>query len=128
MAEILLNAAWVVISIGIFVNLAKSQRPARSSVLQALLAVTCVVVLLFPTVSATDDLLSVQFPAEDCSRVVKKLRSAISSALDVDTPATTVAFFDIEPDWSFVPLLDTAAALEARAVLSPLVAGRAPPA
>lgn len=128
MAENLLNAAWVLISIGVFVNLARSQRSVQSSIVQALIALSCVAILLFPAVSATDDLLTVQFPAEDCSRVVKKFKSASSCVLDVDTPATTAAFFDIEPGWSFVPLLDTAAALDARAVVTSPVASRAPPA
>lgn len=72
MAEVLLNTLWLGVSASALLIWLTRPRTARACVAQALIALACISVLLFPVVSATDDVCVVRFAAEDTT-VVKKL-------------------------------------------------------
>src|SRR5271166_662528 len=77
--ELLLNLIWLTIAAGALVAFTRSRRRsarmAHVPYVQALIALACVVVLLFPVISASDDLHPAQAVVEDAS---KKLQLAIS--------------------------------------------------
>src|SRR5271167_2121270 len=77
--ELLLNLIWLAIAAGGLVAFMRSRRrSARMAYIpyvQALIALACVVVLLFPVISASDDLHPAQAVVEDAS---KKLQLALA--------------------------------------------------
>jgi hypothetical protein len=77
--ELLLNLIWLAIGAGALVAFARRRRGsawlAQVPYGKALLALACVVVLLFPVISASDDLHPAQAVVEDAS---KKLQLAIA--------------------------------------------------
>ncbi len=89
--ELLLNLIWITLALGALCAFARSRRwssRSRSPVgSKALLALTCCMVLLFPIISASDDLHPVQAAVEDAS---KRVQLALESGLSVRT-ATPVA-------------------------------------
>ena len=54
MMETVLNIVWLLVACGIFAVYARSQRKVRGGVL----ALLCIAVLLFPIISATDDMVT----------------------------------------------------------------------
>ena len=63
--EQLLNLAWVALAIGSFATLLKQRRDGR-----ALLALAFVMVLLFPIISASDDMMNVDRAIEEVFAVL----------------------------------------------------------
>jgi|SRR5580704_9745401 hypothetical protein len=84
--ELLLNLVWIALAVGAFGALTRMQRtsvrkdliPGARNV-KALLALSCVLVLLFPIVSASDDLHPSQALLEDAT---KRIQQGIAS-LDI---------------------------------------------
>jgi hypothetical protein len=77
--ELLLNLIWTALAIAAFAAFAIGRRRSSSWIVsgpyaKALCGVACVVVLLFPVVSATDDLHPTQAMVEDAA---KRVRTAI---------------------------------------------------
>jgi len=77
--ELLLNLFWFALGVGGFAGLARTQRafarncPLRSEPdVKALLALSCVLVLLFPIISASDDLHPSQALLEDATKRVQQ--------------------------------------------------------
>jgi hypothetical protein len=132
--ELLLNLIWLTIAAGGLLafmrSRSRSARMAHVPYSQALIALACVVVLLFPVISASDDLHPAQEVVEDAS---KKLQLAIaplhlqrtspSSCLSAVMVAIglTFALIVLRPVRSPVP---PAQMLDGAIVAS---AGRAPP-
>ncbi len=77
--ELLLNLIWLAVAATALVAFTRSRRRsarmAHIPYVQALIALACVVVLLFPVISASDDLHPAQAIVEDAS---KKLQIAIA--------------------------------------------------
>lgn len=82
--ELLLNLAWLALALlafGAFVQKRKAAlRRRRASYRTALLAMACVLVLLFPVVSASDDLHPTQAVLEDASKRVQQMVAPLSSS------------------------------------------------
>ncbi len=75
--ELLLNLAWVALALAAFSALlrsrsAKSQGRHKLPYGKALLALTCVLVLLFPVVSASDDLHPAQAVLEEATKRIQQ--------------------------------------------------------
>jgi len=132
--ELLLNLVWLAVAAGALVafarNRGRSAWLARVPYGKALVVLACVVVLLFPVISASDDLHPAQAVVEDAS---KKLQLAIAPLHLLRTspqlsmlPAMLalclmfghVALRRVRPAASTVPVLDGAIVPSA---------GRAPP-
>jgi len=81
--ELLLNLAWLALALlafGAFVQKRRAVlRRRRASYRTALLAMVCVLVLLFPVVSASDDLHPTQAVLEDASKRVQQMVAPLSS-------------------------------------------------
>ncbi len=135
MTEFLLNLAWVLLAVPacwLWQRRARAQNDRRATSLQCLLALGCVLVLLFPVISASDDLHAMRAEMEDSSiskRTVRQAASDKASALvnRLHGPAAVVA-------GAAGPVADKIARLEPSVVsVSPLSrlfafhAGRAPP-
>lgn len=86
--ELLLNLVWLVVSLAGFYAFLQKRAQNKSSApvtfIKAVLALGCVVVLLFPIVSASDDLHPTQAVLEDASKHIQlnsfQLAQAHSSA------------------------------------------------
>jgi hypothetical protein len=80
--ELSLNLAWLalaLLALGAFVQKRKAGlRRRRASHRTALLAIMCVLVLLFPVVSASDDLHPTQAVLEDASKRVQQMVAPLS--------------------------------------------------
>jgi hypothetical protein len=74
--ELLLNLLWIAITLAAFSMLLRSRgdssRMPRIAYGKALLALACVLVLLFPVVSASDDLHPTQAVLEDASKRIQQ--------------------------------------------------------
>jgi len=94
--ELLLNLAWLLLALPAFWLWCKRHSTRRFSSLQALLALTCLLVILFPIVSATDDLRAMRAEMEELPVSKRALRQASterSSLSAMRTPAVTVSCF-----------------------------------
>jgi hypothetical protein len=73
--ELLLNSIWVLIAVAGFVMVSRlrhsSVQPSRVPSLTAFLALACLLLLLFPIVSASDDLHPTQPVLEDASKRIQ---------------------------------------------------------
>jgi hypothetical protein len=133
--ELLLNLAWLLLALPaywLWRRGAESRLARRVSSLQCLLALACALVLLFPVVSASDDLHAMRAEMEDSSTNKRTVRQAGSdrnsgwlNRLQGPPAAVTSAVRLVAPE---VGLLEVSVAL-----VSPLArpcvfhAGRAPP-
>ena len=88
--ELLLNLAWIAMALTAFSALLRRRctapRLSGVSYSKALLALTCVLVLLFPFVSASDDLHPTQAVLEDAT---KRVQQAIAPIQHVETGSFT---------------------------------------
>ena len=77
--ELLLNLAWLLLALPAY-WLWRSSRMAssgrKSSSLQCLLALACLLVILFPVISATDDLLAMRSEMEESPASKRSVRQA----------------------------------------------------
>ena len=133
--ELLLNLAWVLLGLPgywLWRRGAKARREQRVTAPQFLLALACVLVLLFPVISASDDLHAMRAEMEDSSiskRTVRQTGSDKTSAwVDrLQGPAAMVA------SASWIPVLEVrvfeGSVPHVSLVSRPSVlnAGRAPP-
>ena len=82
--ELLLNLLWVAMTIGAFCLFTRKRRAASQSPMvpyaKALLGLACILVLLFPVVSASDDLHPTQAVLEDAS---KRMQQAVAPCQNV---------------------------------------------
>jgi hypothetical protein len=79
MMELLLNIAWVLMALPaywLWRRNAEARQTRRLSGLQCLLALGCVLVLLFPVISATDDLHAMRAEMEDSATSKRAVRQA----------------------------------------------------
>ena len=87
--ELLLNLVWVALALVALWAFLRQRRScewtARIPCLKALLAIACVLVLLFPVVSASDDLHPTQAVLEDASKRIHQM-AAWSQHVQGDTP------------------------------------------
>lgn len=77
--ELFLNLAWVLLALPaywLWRSAPTAQNQRRFSSLQCLLALASVLVLLFPVVSATDDLLAMRTEMEESAPVKRTIRQA----------------------------------------------------
>src|ERR1700691_6022123 len=98
MMELLLNIAWVLLALPacwLWRRNAEARQIRRLSGLQCLLALGCVLVLLFPVVSATDDLHTMRAEMEESSKRGMRSANDKSSAAESrwQTPFVAVAGF-----------------------------------
>jgi hypothetical protein len=133
--ELLLNLAWLLLALPAYWVWQRDAgtRPARRvSSLQCLLALGCGLVLLFPVISASDDLHAMRAEMEDSSiskRTVRQAASDKSSAWmnRLQGPSATVA----NAVWLFAPEVGVleVSATHTMPLFRPSVfhAGRAPP-
>ena len=92
--ELLLNLIWITLALAALCAFARRKSDASqisgSRWIKALLALTCSIVLLFPIISASDDLHPVQAAVEDAS---KRVQLALTSeSTDRSTVPTTAVF------------------------------------
>lgn len=133
--ELLLNLVWVLLGLPgywLWRQGAGARRERRVTALQFLLALACVLVLLFPVISASDDLHAMRAEMEDSSiskRTVRQTGSDKTSAWVnrlQGTPAMAASA-------SWIPVLEVRVFEGSVAHVSPqsrpcvLNAGRAPP-
>lgn len=82
--ELLLNVVWITISLGVLCAFMSSRRSptwvAHIPYVKALLALACGLMLLFPVISASDDLHPVQAVLEDASKRVQQAVGSVSPA------------------------------------------------
>lgn len=83
MLELLLNLVWVLVvaaSLFLWRRLLSANESCSHRPLTALVALVCILVLLFPVISATDDLHVAEFAIEDSGRKVLRQSLADSSS------------------------------------------------
>lgn len=133
--ELLLNLAWLLLIVPAFCLWwgSRMAREKRSfSALQALLALGCVLVMLFPVISATDDLLAMRAEIEESPASKRSVRQATAdkasaSNLKLQTPPALLSqaeSFNFSPE--FFEQQSRPPAL--RAIVLVRRVGRAPPA
>ncbi len=131
--ELLLNLIWMGLVIGSFVIFMRRQprpRRERTAFWQSLLALACVLLLLFPIISASDDLHPSQAVLEEATRRVPHL--ALPAHLSAANSTAQML-----PMLLWLGLLFALVRLQPRAVLDPKIClpdahrlsrdGRAPP-
>lgn len=84
--ELLLNLIWIALAMAALLAFTSrrvsSSRSRQGPYVKALFALACGLVLLFPIISASDDLHPVQAVLEDASRRVQRVVSPVSLAPD----------------------------------------------
>jgi len=133
--ELLLNLAWLLLALPaywLFRRGADSRVARRVSSLQCLLALGCAVVLLFPVISATDDLHAMSSEMEESASSKRTVRQASNdkasaAAHRLQSPPAAIASVERLP----APEAGSFEGLFARALPQPwtgtLHAGRSPP-
>lgn len=130
--ELLLNVAWLLLALPAFWMWRSSKSAPvgrRFNALQCLLALGCMLVILFPVVSATDDLRAMRSEMEESPASKRTVRTASNDKASVgkwqNPPASVAARFVIVSDrgWQLLPELRVAVPT------SPVIecAARAPP-
>ena len=74
--ELLLNLAWLLLALPAYWLWRRSSATRRISSLECLLALGCVLVLLFPVISVTDDLHAMRAEMEDSAASKRAVRHA----------------------------------------------------
>jgi hypothetical protein len=133
--ELLLNLAWLLLALpayGIWRQGAVAKRQNRFNSLQALLALGCLLVLLFPIISATDDLHAMRAEMEEPGVSKRSVRQASSDKFSVKvsrlhhSPAIlqNTSAFALSCDGWRESVIPSSSPLAAPSILR---AGRAPP-
>jgi hypothetical protein len=134
--ELLLNLAWLLMALPaywLWRQDASARAARRVSSGQCLLALACILVLLFPVISASDDLHAMRAEMEESSATKRSVRSAtgdkVSGWLNRSQPSPAMV---VAANWFFVPEVRgfapaRPAAVSPRLRASFLCAGRAPP-
>jgi hypothetical protein len=132
--ELLLNLAWLFLALPAYGLWHASRTPQASrkfSSLQCLLALACLLVVLFPVVSATDDLRAMRAEMEESpssKRTIRQASSEKASSPKLQSPpalagATNGLCIVNDEDWHQLPAQD----LSVPAPPAITHAGRAPP-
>jgi len=133
--ELLLNLAWLLLALpayGIWRQGAAAKRPNRFRSLQGLLALGCLLVLLFPIISATDDLHAMRAEMEEPGASKRSVRQASQDKFSVkvsrlhNPPAIleNASAFALSCDSWRESVITSSSPLAAPSILR---AGRAPP-
>jgi hypothetical protein len=132
--ELLLNLAWLLLALPAFF-LWRGSRAASASrrftSLQCLLALACLLVILFPVISATDDLCAMRNEMEESPASKRSVRHASSEKASAGkwqnspTLAATTSFVIVNKESWHTLAAPTRSVLAAPAIEP---AGRAPPA
>ena len=134
--ELLLNLAWLLLALPAFWlwrNSSTSRAEHKFSPLQCLLALGCVLVLLFPVISATDDLIAMRTEMEESPISKRSIRHASGdkSSLWSSRLQTAPVLVGARSAFVLAPShgdLSRTPTLSVTAAPSILPAGRAPPA
>ena len=129
--ELLLNLAWLLLAIPAFWLWRGSRVAGRKlSTLQCLLALLCTLVILFPVISATDDLCAIRSEVEESPASKRTVRQGSpdkvpgwNSQTQPALSATPLCFIVSDNTWEFF----TAPGYGVPAVHPVSHAGRAPP-
>jgi len=138
MTELALNLTWAIIAATSYALLFRrlANRGARGgrgvSRVQCIVALTCILAILFPVISLTDDLHEMQATAEEASlsgAVIKRCAPSLSS-----TPAQTshsivfiFASYATKARWVVFGIVADQQIRRATPALLPSASGRAPP-
>ena len=133
--ELLLNLAWLLLVLpayGIWRQGAVAKRPNRFNSLQGLLALGCLLVLLFPIISATDDVHAMRAEMEEPGASKRSVRQASQDKFSVkvsrlhNSPAIleNASAFALSCDGWRESVITSSSPLAAPSILR---AGRAPP-
>ena len=133
--ELLLNLAWLLLVLpayGIWRQGAVAKRPNRFNSLQGLLALGCLLVLLFPIISATDDVHAMRAEMEEPGASKRSVRQASPDEFSVkvsrlhNSPAIleNAGAFALSCDGWRESVIASSSPLAAPSILR---AGRAPP-
>ena len=133
--ELLLNLAWLLLVLpayGVWRQGAVAKRPNRFNSLQGLLALGCLLVLLFPIISATDDVHAMRAEMEEPGASKRSVRQASQDKFSVkvsrlhNSPAIleNASAFALSCDGWRESVIASSSPLAAPSILR---AGRAPP-
>ena len=133
--ELLLNLAWMLMALPaywLWRRGAGARRERRVSALECLLALGCVLVLLFPVISATDDLHAMRSEMEESSTSKRTVRQAsgdkhVAWVNRLQGPPALVARVEGQPDPLAERLESSGLRLAVLARPCDWHAGRAPP-
>ncbi|HEV2116945.1 MAG TPA: hypothetical protein VGR48_13020 [Terriglobales bacterium] len=136
--ELLLNLAWVLVAVAAVVLWLRQNRrgvsAARVSLLLQSIALACALAVLFPAISATDDLHAAQLAveAQDVARKVLRSMNTVSSSSAVDwlhfLPAFLLLAVMLAPCHRFVRTVSKSPVFALEAACFASLTNRAPPA
>ena len=133
--ELLLNLIWLLLALAAYTALRGSTRICRkdrSASLQCWLALGCALVVLFPVISATDDVHAMRAEIEESPASKRSIRQGSSDKASVwnnrlQTPPAELPDFSL-PQLRLEQLkASRTETVIVRSVLAPSTAGRAPP-
>jgi hypothetical protein len=133
--ELLLNLAWLLLALPAFCLWRGSRNSCaehKSSSLQCLLALGCALVILFPVVSATDDLIAMRTEMEESPISKRSIRLTSHDKASAWNARSQTASALLGTSWSFALAtehreLPKSLSISPPAAPSILPAGRAPP-
>ena len=134
--EVLLNLAWLLVAIVALARwLSQSRRGASGAISLCLqfIALVCALALLFPAISATDDLHATQLAVEasDVARKVLRSMNTVSSSGAVDwlhfLPAVLLLALLVAPRRKFICAIPETSRVLPRTDFLSLLPSRAPP-
>jgi hypothetical protein len=106
--ELLLNLIWMALAVGVLCAFASRRRSspliAQVPCVKGLLALTCGLVLLFPIISASDDLHPVQAVMEDASKRLQQVVGPVSPARNGPPVAILPALLAVQLSLALVVL------------------------
>jgi len=111
--ELLLNLAWLLLAVPAFWVWRGRALSRRTSSRQALLTLGCLLTILFPVISASDDLRAMRTEMEESSTIKRSLRQASSdrsATSNLHAPVAVVCaasdFFVADEFWRTQPSFD----------------------
>ena len=137
--EIVLNAAWLVLAMASFAILARRLAGRRREYghgptpFYCAVALSCVLAILFPVISLSDDLQAMQVPVEEASPsrlVIKKcgVNDPSKSGQQLHRVLFLVPLFVTGMNWVFLESMAKTQAVDAGSCLRRTTHSRAPPA
>ncbi len=128
--ELLLNAVWLLVGIaavGFWLVRARGAVHRGRGAATGLIVLCCVLALIFPVISMSDDLHAQQVAVEDSSITCKKMASATAATVLDHAPAATTLSCAQNPLWQVLGVVevDNLAAMPFVTLLH--ISGRAPP-
>lgn len=130
-----MNLAWLLLALGAYAALRSSRsiiRKNRFGTLQAWLALGCVLFVLFPVISATDDVHAMRAEVEESPVGKRSMRSGACDKCNWNTrlQSPPAALPDLSSPETFVVCIRAAESrsVPLRSTIPSFAAGRAPPA